>query len=70
MRPRLPYAGPTDFTGPRIAAARASSPPLSALLGAIVLDPLTVADDPAFLGRIASEPNVPAAIRDGLALLY
>jgi hypothetical protein len=70
MRPRLPYAGPTDFTGPRIAAAKASSPPLSALLGAIELDPLTVADDPDFLGRIAGEPNVPPAIRDGLALLY
>ena len=70
MRPRLPYAGPTDFTGPRIAMARATSPPLSVLLGAIELDPLTVADDPAFLGRIATEPNVPSAIRDGLALLY
>lgn len=70
MRPRLPYAGPADFTGPRITAAKASSPPLSTLLGAIDLDPLTVADDPDFLGRIAAEPNVPPAIRDGLALLY
>jgi len=70
MRPRLPYAGPGDFTGPGIAAPRASAPPLSALLGAIELDPLTVADDPAFLGRIAAEPNVPPAIRNGLALLY
>lgn len=70
MRPRLPYAGPADFTGPRIAAARASSKPLSALLTAMELDPLTVADDPAFIRRIAQEPNVPIAIRDGLALLY
>jgi len=70
MRPRLPYAGPSDFTGPAIAAPKATSPPLSALLGAIELDPLTVADDPDFLGRIAAEPNVPTAIRDGLALLY
>lgn len=70
MRPRLPYAGPADFTGPRIASAKASSPPLSALLGVIELDPLTVADDPDFLARIAGEPNVPPAIRDGLALLY
>jgi hypothetical protein len=70
MRPRLPYAGPTDFTGPRLAAARPSSTPLSALLTSIELDPLTVADDPDFLHRIAAEPNVPAAIRDGLALLY
>jgi 5-methylthioadenosine/S-adenosylhomocysteine deaminase len=70
IRPRLPYAGPGDFTGPRIAAARASSRPLSALLTAMELDPLTVADDPAFMGRIAEEPNVPLAIREGLALLY
>ncbi|MFL6677473.1 MAG: amidohydrolase family protein [Burkholderiaceae bacterium] len=70
LRPRLPYAGPGDFTGPRIVMAKASSPPLSALLGSIELDPLTVADDPAFLGRIAGEPNVPPAIRDGLASLY
>ncbi len=70
MRPRLPYAGPADFTGPRIALAKASSTPLSSLLTSIELDPLTVADDPDFLRRIAAEPNVPAAIRDGLALLY
>ena len=70
MRPRLPYAGPGDFTGPRIAAARASSKPLSALLEPLELDPLTVADDPDFMHRIAQEPNVPSAIREGLALLY
>jgi 5-methylthioadenosine/S-adenosylhomocysteine deaminase len=69
MRPRLPYAGPGDFTGPRV-AARASSTPLSALLTSIELDPLTVADDPGFLRSIAAEPNLPAAIRDGLAQLY
>ena len=70
MRPRLPYAGPADFTGPRIATAKPSSMPLSALLTSIDLDPLTVADDPNFLRRIAAEPNLPDAIRDGLALLY
>ena len=69
MRPRLPYDGPADFTGPRV-AAKASSKPLSELLQPIGLDPLTVADDPQFLHRIATEPNLPAAIRDGLALLY
>ena len=70
MRPRLPYDGPGDFTGPGITAARASSKPLSALLTSMELDPLTVADDPDFMHRIATEPNVPAAIRGGLALLY
>jgi cytosine/adenosine deaminase-related metal-dependent hydrolase len=69
MRPRLPYDGPGDFTGPRV-AAEASSMPLSALLTSIELDPLTVADDPNFLRRIAAEPNLPAPIRDGLAQLY
>ena len=69
LRPRLPYDGPVDFTGPRV-AARPSSTPLSALLTSIELDPLTVADDPHFLQRIAAEPNVPAAIREGLAELY
>jgi cytosine/adenosine deaminase-related metal-dependent hydrolase len=69
LRPRLPYDGPADFTGPRV-AAKPSSTLLSALLTAIELDPLTVAGDPDFLHRIAAEPNVPAAIRDGLAQLY
>ena len=69
---RTPWriAPPTDCTGPRIVAAKPSSTPLSTLLTSIELDPLTVADDPNFLHRIATEPNVPAAIRDGLALLY
>jgi hypothetical protein len=69
LRPRLPYDSPEDFTGPRV-APRPSSTPLSALLESIELDPLTVADDPQFLRRIATEPNLPAAIRDGLAQLY
>jgi hypothetical protein len=70
QRPRLPYARPLDFTGPRLVATRAAAPPLSAILGPVDLDPLTVADDPAFLRRIAAEPNVPSEIREGLAALY
>ncbi|MDM0076009.1 amidohydrolase family protein [Variovorax sp. J2P1-59] len=70
QRPRLPFAGPRDFTGPNLQAASAKSPPLSTILGPIELDPLTVADDPHFLARILSEPNVPAAIRAGLPQLY
>jgi hypothetical protein len=36
----------------------------------VVLDPLTVADDPHFLSEIAGQPNVPEPIRKGLAKLY
>jgi 5-methylthioadenosine/S-adenosylhomocysteine deaminase len=70
LRPRLPLNGPTDFTGPLRTPLRAPSTPLSALLKAVELDPLTVADDPNFLKRIASQPNLPKWLRDGLAKLY
>ncbi len=73
LRPRLPLAGPRDFTGPkrtaRSVAARASIP-LSQLLEPIRLDPLTVADDDDFLAQIAAQPNVPTPIREQLAQLY
>jgi cytosine/adenosine deaminase-related metal-dependent hydrolase len=70
QRPRLPFDGPRDFTGPKLLAADAKSPPLSAIVGPIELDPLTVADDPNYLTRVGSEPNVPASIRAGLGALY
>ncbi len=73
LRPRLPLAGPRDFTGPkraaRDAAARASRP-LSEILEPIRRDPLTVADDDDFLMQIAAQPNLPASIKDELAQLY
>jgi cytosine/adenosine deaminase-related metal-dependent hydrolase len=70
QRPRLPFDGPHDFTGPKLAPAASKSTPLSTLLGAIELDSLTVADDAHFLARIAAEPNLPESIRSGLAQLY
>ena len=70
LRPRLPFNGPRDFTGPKRLSPRAAAAPLSTILKPIALDPLTVADDPDFLGKIASEPNVPDPIRTGLAQLY
>ena len=70
QRPRLPFDGPRDFTGPERALLRAASAPLSTILQPITLDPLTVADDPNFLAEIASQPNVPEAVRNGLARLY
>ena len=70
LRPRLPFAGPNDFTGPEPTALRAASAPLSTLLQPIALDPLTVADDADFLAAIAAQPNLPEAVRSGLAELY
>ena len=70
LRPRLPFNGPRDFTGPDRASLRAASAPLSTILQPITLDPLTVADDPNFLTVIANQPNVPDPIRTGLAQLY
>jgi 5-methylthioadenosine/S-adenosylhomocysteine deaminase len=72
MAPRLPFDGPADFTGPDRAprAMATTAPPLSTILNPVALDPLTVADDATFLQRIAQQPNVPAALRAGLAALY
>ncbi len=72
LSPRLPFAGPRDFTGPERAPKILAkpSPPLSEILEPIRLDPLTVVDDAAFLDRIAQQPNVPEPVRNGLAELY
>ena len=70
LRPRLPFNGPHDFTGPDRIASLAAAQPLSAILKPMTLDPLTVADDPDFLGDIARQPNVPDPVRSGLAQLY
>ena len=70
QRPRLPFNGPRDFTGPNRVSLRAAAAPLSTILEPITLDPLTVADDPNFLTAIANQPNVPDPIRTGLARLY
>ena len=69
LRPRLPFKSPRDFTGPKRVAPSAAAP-LSKILQPIALDPLTVADDPDFLLKIANEPNVPDPVRTGLAKLY
>jgi len=72
LGPRLPFGGPRDFTGtdraPRVLAKAAA--PLSSILKPVQLDALTVADDADFLTRIAQQPNVPTAIRNGLSTLY
>jgi 5-methylthioadenosine/S-adenosylhomocysteine deaminase len=71
LRPRLPFSGPRDFTGPaRIPRATTAALPLSEILGPIRLDPLTVADDGDFLTQLETQPNVPEPIRQGLSQLY
>jgi 5-methylthioadenosine/S-adenosylhomocysteine deaminase len=72
QRHRLPFAGPDDFTGPDVFPTRvvAAGVPLSEVLGPIELDPLTVCDDDGFLDKIATQPNVPPPIREGLGSLY
>jgi cytosine/adenosine deaminase-related metal-dependent hydrolase len=75
IRPRLPYAGPNDFTGPSLAfrgptADLEAAAPLSEILGPIDLDPLTVVEDPDYLTQLAAQPNVPPAIRDKLSEFY
>jgi hypothetical protein len=72
IRPRLPFNGPSDFTGAKRAAVKvtAASPPLSAILKPIQIDPLTVADDPGFLDAIEHQPNLPAAVKSNLRGLY
>ena len=70
LRPRLPFNGPRDFTGPKRVSLSAAAAPLSTILKPIALDPLTVADDHNFLSEIAKQPNVPDPVRTGLAQLY
>ena len=72
LAPRLPYAGPRDFTGPERAPRpiATAAPPLSAILKPVKLDPLTVADDDKFLNLMTQQPNVPGPIKNGLRGLY
>jgi len=72
LRPRLPWSGPRDLTGPERVSQRATVAAglLSELLEPIKLDPLTVADDADFLAQIEAQPNVPEPVKQGLRNLY
>jgi cytosine/adenosine deaminase-related metal-dependent hydrolase len=72
LRPRLPFRGRLDFTGPASDArgVALAAPPLSTILKPVDLDPLTVVDDKNFLTQIEAQPNVPAVIKNGLRALY
>jgi hypothetical protein len=50
--------------------AKAAAKPLSQILQALTLDPLTVADDPDFLATVGMQRNLPQFVKDGLPPLY
>jgi 5-methylthioadenosine/S-adenosylhomocysteine deaminase len=69
QRPHLRLGGvPTGPTDHAIAAP--PEEPVSALLGPVQLDPLTVADDSTWLQRVTGETNLPAYLAPGLTALY
>jgi len=70
MRPRLPWAGDGDFTGPSRGAGLEAAVPLAQRVAPVALDPLTVADDADYIDEITAQPNVPAEIRRGLRGLH
>ena len=67
-RPHLPGPDgqPTGMVETPLALA---AKPLSQVLVAMTLDPLTVADDPGYWSRLAAQSNIPQPIRDALATL-
>jgi hypothetical protein len=71
LRPRLPSRRGRGLTGPsRRLLAKAAAKPLSQILQALTLDPLTVADDPDFLATVGMQRNLPQFVKDGLPPLY
>jgi 5-methylthioadenosine/S-adenosylhomocysteine deaminase len=69
QRPHLPLDG--VITGPRDhATASAPAQPLSSMVSATQLDPLTVADDPGWLNALQTEHNLPDYLLPGLRTLY
>jgi hypothetical protein len=67
LRPHLPFAH--THTGARAMMGKGSKK-LSEIVTPLVLDPLTVADDPAFIDRIEAQGNLPDAVRTQLRDLY
>ncbi|HEY4159316.1 MAG TPA: amidohydrolase family protein [Polyangiaceae bacterium] len=64
LRPRLPFDGrSTGSSGAELAASPVA-------LKALTLDPLTVADDPHFAGKIAGQLNLPAFLKQGLSRAF
>ncbi|MDF0645205.1 MAG: amidohydrolase family protein [Nitrospira sp.] len=69
LRPRLPMRGERELTGALRGLDRAAAA-LSQVVEPLTLDPLTVADDPAFLTGIEAQPNLPDYVKAGLKRVY
>jgi cytosine/adenosine deaminase-related metal-dependent hydrolase len=69
QRPHLRLGGVATGPTDRPQATRPGEP-VSALLGPVQLDPLTVADDPTWLQRVTAETNLPGYLAEGLRTLY
>ncbi|MDO8895417.1 hypothetical protein [Nitrosomonas sp.] len=69
LRPRLPLPGERELTGASRGLER-TAVPLSEIVVPLKLDPLTVADDSAFLDRIENQINLPNYVKIGLNTLY
>lgn len=65
-RPHLPFEGVATGVVPELVLAA----PLSEVVEAVDLDPLTVADDGEFLGRLARSGNLPEYLLQELPPLY
>jgi hypothetical protein len=69
LRPRLRSPRTRQLTGPERRTAKATKP-LSQILEALELDPLSVVDDPDFLPTLATQRNLPQFVKEGLSSLY
>jgi hypothetical protein len=72
IRHHLPLGPEEKPTAPRLAdiVAEAAQAPLSQVLEPLGLDALTVADDEAFLHRLARQRNLPDYLKAGLPALF
>jgi hypothetical protein len=69
LRPRMPVLRERGFTGPQLGAARGSEP-LSKILKAVKLDPLTIVDDKKYIPFMNGQRNLPDFVKEGLAAFY
>lgn len=69
LRPHLPF-GPMGTLTAEMPLVTAAAAPLSEIVVPLELDTLTVADDPAFLNGLSTQPNLPDFIKQGLPKLY
>lgn len=69
LRPHLPF-GPMGTLTAEMPIVAAAAAPLSKIVVPLELDTLTVADDPAFLNGLSTQPNLPEFVKEGLPKLY